>query len=547
LFSKALEPEKSGQDSFQFEVPLDDLQEAYVMSLDFQHVQGGIPGITETMSRHLRWTFDLREWELGIRKPGSARWIFSRIENGQVATTRELESLHDIPWSEGGVEFKLLAGGNLFGELRIPRSGITPLVEKKINLYVRLASFGLQHYFQNLAVVEGKAKTLELLPLAVAIMDDAGFIQDANAEMHRFLQQEESLVGERFWPLLVKSRGAQMDANWKTFLKDKKIPFYNRVIFALAPVESAHQPSFYLTVHRRVEGGMQVMVEDISGVSHLEVEAIRQREYLQNLLSSMQDLVLTLERDGTISFASSRSEQLVGRNFFTIAKPMGIFINVWGPSVLDSHEGPLQVSIQVGDSEAKPMEMMISKLQSVAGSYMAVGRDLSIILRLEEKIKRQAIYDHLTNIFNRHQFQLFLNKEIDRCHREGRKLGLIFFDVDGLKVLNDKQGHAAGDAMLKELGRILREGFRKGLDFPCRYGGDEFVVLLTGITSGKILHILGERLLEAVHDQFKGTVGLSVGLAILKDKETAEDLINRVDRATYQAKVQGGNRIIWAE
>ncbi|MFW6324993.1 MAG: diguanylate cyclase domain-containing protein [Desulfovibrionales bacterium] len=261
----------------------------------------------------------------------------------------------------------------------------------------------------------------------------------------------------------------------------------------------------------------------------------------------MQDLVFTVDHEGIISFASSEPERIVGKNFFSIAKPMGIFIDVWGPAILESHDGPLQVSIKLGEDEVKPMEIVVTELKSVTGSYMVVGRDLSIILRLEEKIKRQAIYDHLTNIFNRHQFQLFLNKEIDRCHREGRKLGLIFFDVDGLKNINDARGHAAGDAMLKDLGRILREGFRKGMDFPCRYGGDEFVILLTGITSGKILQILGERLLETVHDHFKGMVGLSVGLAILQDKETGEDLVNRVDRASYQAKVQGGNRIIWAE
>jgi diguanylate cyclase (GGDEF)-like protein len=189
---------------------------------------------------------------------------------------------------------------------------------------------------------------------------------------------------------------------------------------------------------------------------------------------------------------------------------------------------------------------VITPLRSFNNSFMIVGRDLSTILRLEEKIRRQAIYDHLTGVFNRHQFQVFLTREVDRSSREGTMLGVIFFDVDRLKDVNDRMGHAAGDELLRELGHLLQKVFRKGMDFPCRYGGDEFIVLLTGLNSPEILVNLADRLLEKVKLKFDGKVGLSIGLAILEKGEDSEPFVGRADDACYQAKVNGGNRYVWA-
>ncbi|MFW6324994.1 MAG: HDOD domain-containing protein, partial [Desulfovibrionales bacterium] len=267
LYSKFLAPGNAEENSRQFDVPLDDLQDTYLMSLDFQHVKGGVTAIAETMIRHLRWAFDLTEWELGLKNVATRKWTFFTIDDGTIGDAKEYGDLRVLPWAKGAAEFKLYEEGVVFGEFRVERSKVFPELERKLQLYARLASITLQQYFQTQAIMESKAQTLELLPLGVALLDDTGSIMDANEQMSEFLQQKGALEGEPFWALLVKSRNVQMDSDWKDFLTDKKRSLYNRVLCPLNPAAPADQASFYLTAHRRAVGGMLVMVEDLTEVS----------------------------------------------------------------------------------------------------------------------------------------------------------------------------------------------------------------------------------------------------------------------------------------
>ncbi|HEX8990403.1 MAG TPA: diguanylate cyclase, partial [Anaerolineales bacterium] len=99
------------------------------------------------------------------------------------------------------------------------------------------------------------------------------------------------------------------------------------------------------------------------------------------------------------------------------------------------------------------------------------------LLKSEAFLREQSVRDHLTGLFNRRYMEETLERELLRASRKELSLGIIMLDADDFKRFNDTWGHAAGDAVLRELGRLLL-GHVRGEDIPCRYGGDEFIIVL---------------------------------------------------------------------
>jgi diguanylate cyclase (GGDEF)-like protein len=155
--------------------------------------------------------------------------------------------------------------------------------------------------------------------------------------------------------------------------------------------------------------------------------------------------------------------------------------------------------------------------------------------------RADASLDHLTGVFLRGTGFLQLDREIARAHREDKPLVLGFIDVDRLKATNDEHGHAAGDRMLVEVARTLVENLRS-YDLIIRYGGDEFVCAISGLTmdeAEKRLSLVNIALAEGpVH----GSV--TIGLAELRPDDAAEDLLERADKALYleRLKERGNGR-----
>ena len=120
----------------------------------------------------------------------------------------------------------------------------------------------------------------------------------------------------------------------------------------------------------------------------------------------------------------------------------------------------------------------------------------------------------------------------------------MFIDLDKFKDVNDEDGHSAGDAILKAIAKILLSEVRQGNDYACRYGGDEFTVIVPGITPAG-LEAMALRIIEQVPNTCKNKVFASIGLALLKDNESAADFLHRADRAVYNIKRNGGNGFSW--
>lgn len=167
-----------------------------------------------------------------------------------------------------------------------------------------------------------------------------------------------------------------------------------------------------------------------------------------------------------------------------------------------------------------------------------------------EKIQGMAILDTLTGIYNRRYFYEYAENEISRSQRYGNPMSLIMLDIDHFKRVNDKFGHLVGDQTLKMIVETCQGILRKS-DVMCRFGGEEFIILLPE-TSQQDAIIAAERICQTIAGKSMPTnselgpvvVTVSIGVTQLETKEqTLRDLIDQADRALYQAKETGRNRV----
>ena len=166
----------------------------------------------------------------------------------------------------------------------------------------------------------------------------------------------------------------------------------------------------------------------------------------------------------------------------------------------------------------------------------------------EEKLTALSYTDELTGLCNRRHFTALTEKEISRSGRSGKNLSLLFLDVDHFKAVNDSYGHDCGDIVLRELGAILKSATRE-FDIPCRYGGEEFAVLLPE-TPGESALAIAERLRLNISEREIPCAGkslsisVSIGVSMLNEDEELDTLLKNADKALYEAKAGGRNRSI---
>ena len=174
-------------------------------------------------------------------------------------------------------------------------------------------------------------------------------------------------------------------------------------------------------------------------------------------------------------------------------------------------------------------------------------------LKLRSTLKQQSIRDPLTGMFNRRYMEETLEREILRATRNNEPVGVIMLDIDHFKRFNDSFGHQAGDVLLQSLGHFFLAHVR-GEDVACRYGGEEFILLLPGSNLEKSRE-RAEELREKVkymnvnyQGQTLGTITLSFGVAVFPEHGTAPDyLVQAADQALYKAKSDGRDRVVVAD
>lgn len=216
-------------------------------------------------------------------------------------------------------------------------------------------------------------------------------------------------------------------------------------------------------------------------------------------------------------------------------------------------EYPLVVLVTVGtDALLQPWLLHTLVLMGVAGFITVLTlvygyillRSMSKEMAAKSELEKLMLTDPLTNVGNRRYLTRLLDAEVLRSERYGRPLTVVFFDLDHFKSVNDNYGHKVGDLVLVRVAVCLNSTMRQS-DSVGRFGGEEFVMLLTETTVEDAL-VLVERMREAVGELKFPEIGekitISAGLAQRQSGESAEALLQRSDRALYQAKTKGRNR-----
>ena len=338
---------------------------------------------------------------------------------------------------------------------------------------------------------------------------------------------------------------------------------------------------------------------DWSGNPHMDRDEMTVEEQLRQRTAELEAALRENER---ISSALRESEQkfhrLVERSLVGISLSDGhrfVYVNpkfaeITGYSVDELlHMGPLDILAESDRSQAEDMLLRglndefagnfstVINIQRKDGTValgeltggpsvdvdgkpavIAMIEDITDKIRADDKIRllngrlwEQAVRDPLTDLFNRRYFEESLAREIHNAKRHGQTLGLVMGDLDHFKNVNDSCGHQAGDKVLRAFADLMRQ-YSRGSDVPCRYGGEEFLLLLPGINEDKArerAELLRSRI-SAVPVECQGKVlhvSASFGVAVFPwHAKDTDSLIAVVDRAMYQAKAAGRNRVCCA-
>lgn len=202
----------------------------------------------------------------------------------------------------------------------------------------------------------------------------------------------------------------------------------------------------------------------------------------------------------------------------------------------------------VADSAYERALKLHATREQLRTSQQELLRQLAENTSLQEQLRSQANHDPLTGLHNRRYLDGNLARELIRCGRERQPLSLVLIDIDHFKQINDTYGHLAGDQVLRRLAALLSSEVR-GSDIACRYGGEEFLLMLPGLPQD-VAQARAEEwraAFAASPVRFDGVpiaATLSAGIATSPlNGATAEELFQAADHALYQAKGQGRNRV----
>ncbi|MEI8389424.1 MAG: diguanylate cyclase [bacterium] len=289
-------------------------------------------------------------------------------------------------------------------------------------------------------------------------------------------------------------------------------------------IRAANENSFSAKMHDILQSSIFSYDIPLSCENNIIVNALKNREIvkIKNFKELFQGAVPEIEDEKLEAI-----DKLLGNRAISIlpiivqGEPFGCLITI-------------SIRSEIGSTEKNFLSLFAGQIE------LAVT-----IANLFEQIKKQAITDGLTALYNRRHFDQCLTAEVERASRLNQPFTLITLDLDHLKKINDTHGHSVGDEAIKQIGVILKKNARS-VDIAARFGGEEFAIILPGIEIEGGL-IAAERLRAAIAEaQIKESIPISASIGVatfLKHTESIGELLELADQAMYLAKKNGRNRV----
>lgn len=220
------------------------------------------------------------------------------------------------------------------------------------------------------------------------------------------------------------------------------------------------------------------------------------------------------------------------------------------PLLAHSHGlGLIHIEYHLGGMDPEEIQRKFSIAETAADSARLALANLT----LREELHALSIRDPLTGLFNRRFLEEAVDRELVRMHRADQTLAIAILDIDHFKRLNDTYGHDTGDEVLRQVAQLMSR-FRRGNDIVCRYGGEEFVIVMTEIAVDAAVERLNslrsavESLSYKTEAGTRTSVTASIGMSLYPEHgDNRLDLITRADQALYLAKNSGRNRVVVAD
>lgn len=275
----------------------------------------------------------------------------------------------------------------------------------------------------------------------------------------------------------------------------------------------------------------------------------QERNKLTTIIHSAREAIVVTDDQDVVVLVNPSAERLLDKTSAQIIEE-GFFQLVDEPEYLqkflDGKGEDLPETLVYKNRVLSFYAATIANNQGKKVGSAALIRDVTSEKKLEEQLREMSYTDKLTGLHNRRWMEQSMASEFSRATRYKTNLSFLFFDVDHFKKFNDTYGHDLGDQVLARLGELATSCFRN-LDFPCRYGGEEFCVILTGTNS-----IGAAKAAEAFRQQVANMlvndlhVTISIGVASYPEAEvnSPEELLKLADNALYEGKQAGRNRVV---
>lgn len=367
-------------------------------------------------------------------------------------------------------------------------------------------------------------------------------LEDISGEVFLQLYSVQHSIGDALTILLTSNdvTGILLDANKAGY----------KLVFSRKNIESM-QDIIARVLNKRIlnlEANI-LYIEDSQSIANLVVALFKSNNSKIHHVSKLNDLQSIFEE---IDF------DLVIADYYLSNNETGDDVISYIRNYDDSNKASIPILIVSGESN---QEKRTSFLRNGANDFILKPYDNDELLvrssnlisnhrvlvqskQQQQLLMKLALTDHLTGLYNRHSLYDLGPKYISNAHRHKVALSLLVIDLDHFKNVNDTHGHSVGDIVLQAVSKVLQDHCRTE-DIAARYGGEEFIMLLTNCDLGNAV-TKAEALRKSIEDckPEKLTITSSIGVAQLTDNEDIDALFNRADKAVYEAKETGRNKVV---